>query len=61
VAEQLLDLAQIRTHVEQVSRVAVPKPMRMYAVDNAYTPRTDLQDPPDVSRSETACSTVFRS
>jgi len=59
VTEQLLDLAQICPHVEQVSRVAVSKPMRVYAINDTNTPRTRLQDSPDVSRSEATDSTVF--
>jgi hypothetical protein len=33
--------------------------MRVYAIDDTNTPRTRLQDSPDVSRSEATDSTVF--
>ena len=53
VAEQFLNLPEIRTHVEKMRRVAVPKSVRVHSIRNAHPPSARLEDPANVARSET--------
>ena len=54
VAEQLLDLAQVGAHVEQVCRIAVTQPMRMHVARDAAAARAARDDAPHVARPEPA-------
>jgi hypothetical protein len=49
VPEKLLDFAQVRTHVEQVRRVAVAQAMRMHRSRDAGAPRAAPQHPAHVA------------
>ncbi len=59
--EQLLDLAQIGSHVEQVRRVAVAQPVRVHALGDAHAAGARLQDAPDIARTEPASAPVLGS
>ena len=53
MAEQLLDLPQIGTHIEQVGGVAVAQAVRMDVFAQIGPPRTFGQHPPGLAGCET--------
>lgn len=52
MAQELLDFAEIRAHVQQMSRVAVAEAVRMNPVGDVRLAREAQEDPPHVPRSE---------
>jgi hypothetical protein len=52
VAEQFLDLAQIRAHVKKVGRVTMPQPVGMDAICDPYPLRALFQNPADVPNTQ---------
>lgn len=60
MAEQFLDFSKVRTHVEEMGRVAVPEPMRVHPIDDADLPRPRLEDPANVARPEATRAAISR-
>ena len=54
MAQQLLDLAQIGPHIEQMGRVAVAQPMRVDVVGDARAASPGAQDAAHVARAQAA-------
>ena len=54
VPEQLLDLAQVGAHVEQVCRIAVTQAVRMHVAGDPAAARAARDDAPHVARPEPA-------
>jgi len=52
MAQELLDFAEIRAHVQQMSRITVTEPVRMNPVGDIRLARKAQEDPPHVPRSE---------
>ncbi len=50
--EKLLNLAQVRSHVEKVRRVTVAQSVRMNPVHQASFPCSGCEDTTDVARTE---------
>ena len=52
MTQQFLDFAKIRTHIEQMRRIAVPKFVRMNAIKKSARTSAPLKNPPNIPSTE---------